>query len=272
MNYTITSKDNRLIKHIKTLHHKKYRDSEGQFFVEGIKMAREAVQQGADILHILVCPDMLRKVSGGEDLLDNLIRLKFSLNSVPENIFGYISDTETPQGVLAVISKAKKLTAGAEFNPNGVYILLDGVQDPGNVGTIIRTSDALGADGVILSKGCADVYSPKVLRSSMGSIFRVSIFEKANLREFAGEMQTSGVKIIASSLQASHYHFDISYNGGVGLVIGNESNGVSTELLEIADYIIKIPMKGGAESLNASVAAGVLMYEVMRDRMKRGLL
>ncbi len=264
--YTITSKDNRLIKHVKSLHQKKYRDSEGQFFVEGVKMIREAVQQGVDVFNVLVCPDILKRVNGGEDLLDNLTGLKIQLDSVPENVFWYISDTESPQGVLAVIGKNKDSAAGDGLDPNGVYMLIDGVQDPGNVGTIIRTSDAIGAAGVFLSKRCADAYSPKVLRSSMGSIFRVSIFEKANLNEIAGRMQKAGIKIAATSLQANQYHFDINYTGGIGVVIGNESNGVSTELLSMADYTVKIPMRGGAESLNASVAAGVLMYEVLRSR------
>lgn len=267
MEYTITSKENKLIKHIKDLHLRKCRDSQNQFFVEGIKMCREAISCGGDVAIIVVCPDMLLRVNGGKEFLADLKKSAKSIESVPENIFRLISDTETPQGVLAVVGKRSEVLKDYRFKPDALYILLDKLQDPGNVGTIIRTADAVGACAVLLSNGCADSYNPKVLRSSMGSIFRISVFEKVDLAEAIIVMQKQGISIVASSLKAEKYHFEIKYSEGIGLIIGSEAHGIDEELLKMADVSIKIPIPGGAESLNASVAAGVLMYEIIRSRI-----
>ena len=266
--YTITSKDNKLVKHIKALHHRKNRDEEEQFFVEGAKVTQEALDQKVDILSIVICEDILGRINGGKDILTNLNKCGIPISRVAADIFGDISDMEAPQGILMVIRKERNSIENFVFNTNGIYIMLDGIQDPGNVGTIVRTADAIGADGVILSKGCADFYSPKTLRASMGSVFRVKLLEKVSLVETTQVMKEKGFMIAAASLQAEQCHFDVAYNGGVALVIGSESNGVSGEMLELADKVVKIPMKGGTESLNASVAAGVLMYEVFRYKYK----
>ena len=269
MEYTITSRDNKLIKHIKTLHQKKYREDEGQFFVEGIKMVEEAIRQKADIVNIVTSIDILTKISGGVELSERLKEIKVHTDWVPESIFRFISDTETPQGVLAVIKKKCANEDEIIFVKNGTYILMDGVQDPGNVGTIIRTSDAAGIDGVILSKGCADIYNPKTLRSTMGSIFRIPIVEKADICAIAKAMKKQGIRVLISSLKAKCFHYDVDYEGGIALVIGSESNGVGPEMAEMADLTVKIPMSGGAESLNASVAAGILIYEITRHKVSR---
>jgi len=266
MDYTISSKDNKLIKHIRSLHQRKYRDRDEQFFVEGIKLTIEALKQEENITNIIVCPDIIQSVNGGKEFIEDLNKYEVTVNTVTENIFKDISDTETPQGVLTIIKKKKVLVENIIFDEKKIYILLDGVQDPGNLGTIIRTADAIAADGIFLSKGCADAYSPKTLRSSMGSIFRVPVIEKTELSHIIYKMKDKGIKIIATSLQANQYHYNLNYDTGIGLVVGSESNGICEEVLKSADYIVKIPMRGGAESLNASVAAGILMYEVIRDR------
>jgi TrmH family RNA methyltransferase len=267
MEYTITSRDNNLIKHIKSLHQKKHRDDEGQFFVEGIKMVEEAIRQKTDIVNIVASIDMLTKISGGIEFADKLKEDNISTILVPESIFSFISDTETPQGVLAVIKKKCVIENEGIYVKNGTYILLDGVQDPGNVGSIIRTADAAGINGVILSRGCADIYNPKTLRSTMGSIFRVPIIDKADLHLIAKAMKKQGIIVLTSSLKSENYHYDVDYEGGIALVIGSEANGVGPEMMEMADLLVKIPMRGGAESLNASVAAGILIYEVMREKL-----
>ena len=268
MEYTITSRDNKLIKHIKALHQKKYREDEGQFFVEGIKMVDEAISQKADVVNVVVSNDMLTQISGGIEFTDRLKKINVNTNWVPESIFRLISDTETPQGVLAVIRKMHTTEDEVIYVENGTYVLLDGIQDPGNVGSIIRTADAAGINGVILSRGCVDIYNPKTLRSTMGSIFRVPIIAKADLCIIAKAMKKQGIRVLASSLESECFHYDIDYEGGIALVIGSEANGVGLEMMEMADLTIKIPMRGGAESLNASVAAGILIYEVMRKNVQ----
>ncbi len=267
MEYTITSKENKLIKHIKSLQQKKYRDSCGQFFIEGIKMVDEALKQDCT-QNIVICPDLLEKTAGGGEFLEIIKEFKVELSAVPANIFKEISDTDTPQGILAVIGKQDVYPEGAEWltAENGLYVLLDGVQDPGNVGTIIRTADAAGADGVVLSKGCADIYSPKTLRSTMGSIFRVRLYEKADLCKTAEDIQNAGGRIIGTAPDVGLVYSEADYSGITGIIIGSESNGIRPELLELADCTVRIPMKGGAESLNASVAAGILIYEAVKCR------
>lgn len=266
MDYTITSRDNKLVKYIKSLHQRKFRDSDQKFFVEGIKITREALESGAHVPDVVICPEILERVSGGSDFLAYLGKGDLNVNSIPENIFKEISDTEAPQGVLALINKGLNDADKIDFNPGGIYLLLDGIQDPGNLGTILRTADAAGVNSILLSKGCADAYNPKTLRSTMGSIFRVNFYEKVDLCETALKMKQRGIRIIASSLEAGSNYADINYNNGIGLVIGSESNGVSPEMIEQADATVRIPMKSGIESLNASVAAGILLYEVLRNR------
>lgn len=268
MEYTITSKNNKLIKHIKALHRKNYRDKTGQFFIEGIKVVKEAYERKVNLHNIIVCPEILKKVNGGEEFLTYIFNNNIPIFFVPINIFKEISGTDNPQGVLAVVSKSNQTFT--ELNHKGMYILLDGVQDPGNLGTIIRTADAVGVDGVVLSSGCVDAYNLKTLRATAGSIFRVRIFEKVNLPEFVKDMQQMGMKIIVASLQSNQYYFNIKYSKGLGIVIGNEANGVSKKMLELADHIVSIPMKEGVDSLNAAIAASVIMYEVVRQQMVHG--
>lgn len=268
MNDIITSKDNKLVKFTKSLYQKKSRDLEGCYIVEGIKMVQEALIQRDIIRFIVICPTILNQVNGGRDILDISSQSKHQVITVNENIFKFISDTQTPQGILAVIIKRSTKLKDFELKKNGRYILLDAVQDPGNVGTIIRTADAIGFDGIFLSKGCADVYNSKTLRSTMGSVYRVDLFQDIDLEILISCMKLHGIKIFASSLEADNVHFKADFCGGIGLIIGNEANGISKKVLEMADVKIKIPMRGGAESLNASVAAGILMYEIERNNYR----
>lgn len=264
MDYTITSKQNKLIKMIKSLHQKKFRDGESKYFVEGIKIISEAIKQNIYLEDVIVCPEILNKVTGGKEINRKLVESGVRISYVPENIFNEICSTDTPQGLLAVISKRYNDLSSTFYKQEGFYIILDGIQDPGNLGTIIRTADAACADGVILSEGCADVYGPKTLRATMGSIFRVKIFENKNLPEVLTEMKNVGLKVIVSSLEADKNYFEQDFDGGVALVIGNEAHGITPEVKSKADCLIKIPMKQEMDSLNASVAAGILIYERYR--------
>ena len=247
----ISSKDNSTIKEIKKLKEKKYRKN--MFIVEGIKMLEEAIAEKQNIYIIVI----------KEGVSLNIDLSNYNVLTVTENVFNILTDVENPQGVLAVISKRED----KEIDVNADYIIaLDGLQDPGNLGTIIRTLDSANLKQILVSKDTVDSYSPKVIRSTMGSIFRVNIIETDNLKESLKSLKQKGFETIVTSLDATESIYDIDYNKKI-VVIGNEANGVSKEIQEIADKKVKIPMLGKTESLNASVATGIMVYEYVRKKL-----
>lgn len=251
----ITSKENQLIKNIKKLKEKKYRETE--FIIEGEKMINEALQENVEVECIVVSEDFNFRTN----LKERILKENFKFYEVSKNIFKDLTDVKTPQGIIAVVKKNIE-NSKIDFKAN--YILaLDGVQDPGNIGTIIRTLDAANLKQIIVSKNTADCFSPKVIRSTMGSIFRVNVVEVDNLKETLDKAKKENFQVITTALDAKNSIYDIDYNKKV-VVIGNEANGVSKEIQDISDIKVKIPMPGKAESLNASVAAGIMIYEYVR--------
>ena len=247
----ITSRSNEYIKHIKSLSQKKYRDEYHEFIVEGIKLVKEALQEKLNIKKIIIC----------EELYSEKIDFE-NIEYVDEKVFKYISETETPQGVLAVVEQ--KENGDEEGN---IIFALDNVQDPGNLGTIIRTLDCAGIKSLILSGGCADLYNSKVVRSTMGAIFRLNITRHKEFTQKLLVLQEKGYKILVTSLQTDKSIYDLNFNEKYVIIIGNESKGVSDEVMQIADTKTKIPMIGRTESLNAGVAASIIAYEVVRQRL-----
>lgn len=258
----ITSKDNEIIKKIRKLKEKKYRDLNHEYMIEGIKIIKEAINEKARIKLIVVCDECIEDGCIDNKLLYEIA--KYNCIYVNKKIFSLLTDVQNPQGLLAVIEKQDK-----EENINykeDIIVALDGIQDPGNLGTILRTIDSVGLKQVIVSKQTADAYNPKVVRSTMGAIFRVNIIESDNLLETLKNIKKHKYKIMATSLETDNSIYDVDYNKKV-LVIGNEANGVSKEVLEYADEKIKIPMFGKTESLNASVATAVILYEYVRRKI-----
>jgi len=255
----ITSKDNEIIKHIKLLEKKKVRDEYNEYILEGIKVLKEAIDENVEIIKLVVSEE---KQADGEfaKLISKIEKEKIVY--VTQNLFKYISETITPQGILGI---AKKKNCELNKYDDTIFIL-DNIQDPGNLGTIIRSLDSCGLKQLILSENTVDCYNSKVVRSSMGAIFRIDIFENQNLKTRIEELKLLGYKIIVTSLDTDKTHFDIDYKKSA-IIIGNESKGVSKDVLELADKKIKIPMLGKTESLNASVAASVIMYEIVRQRL-----
>ncbi len=257
----ITSPHNPSIKRAKMLHHKKYRDIYRQYLVEGVKMVKEALEQGENIWALVVARGF--DWQGFKEQLDvDIDSLKVLI--VEDKLFSSISDTKTPQGIMAVVNKRECSLEQLLHKPAFFIVVLDQIRDPGNLGTIIRTVDAAGGDGVVLLKGCADPYSPKVVRSTMGSIFRVPIYEVEDHIDFFNRLVQADTHVLVSHLHGSNL---FEWPGGydkIAVVIGNESEGVRQEICRFASSLVKIPMLGGAESLNASVAAGILIYEVLR--------
>ena len=248
----ITSKSNELIKHIKALHQKKYREEYNEYFVEGIKLVKEAISEKMPIAKIIICQEIL------EEKIDTK---NYEVEYVSKIVMEFISDTKTPQGILAVIRREKETVLS-----ENIIFALDNIQDPGNLGTIIRTLDCAGIHHLLLSKGTVDVYNPKVIRSTMGAIYRVNVEEEVDLKERLESMQKDGYQVVVTDLSAKQYHDEIDYTQKLVIVIGNESIGVSEEVRELADIKIKIPMLGRTESLNAGVAASIVAYEVVRAR------
>ena len=257
----ITSKDNEIVKNIKKLKEKKYRDEENKFVIEGIKLVQEAIIEKAKISQIVVCEDCINNGQLDKNLMYEIA--KYNCIYVSQKVFSILTDVNTPQGILAVIEK--KSNNEILYNED-IILVLDGIQDPGNLGTILRTLDSIGLKQIILSEKCADSYNPKVVRSTMGAIFRVNIIEVKNILETLKEIKKNKYKIMATSLEGAESIYDADYNKKV-IVIGNEANGVSKEVLSLADEKIKIPMLGKTESLNASVATGIILYEYVRRKL-----
>lgn len=259
----ITSKDNELVKNIKKLKDKKHRDENNQFIVEGIKLVAEAIDENADVNCIVVCEDCVNDGTLDKKLLYEIA--KFKCIYVTEKIFNTLTDVSNPQGILAVIDREQK-NMNIDYTQDFI-VVLDGIQDPGNLGTILRTVDSAGLNQIILSKETADSFNPKVVRSTMGGIFRVNIIKSDNLIRTLKDLQHKGFEIVVTSLDTNNSIYDINYNKKV-VVIGNEANGVSKEVQELANKKVKIPMLGKTESLNAGVAAGIMIYEYVRGKVK----
>lgn len=258
---TITSKDNETIKHIKKLKEKKYREEYHEYIVEGIKMIEEAINEGAKIKSIIICEDCKTQGAIPNELMYEIAKLNCIY--VAEKIFNTITDVINPQGIMAVIEKPQAKENTIDFSAN-VSLLLDNIQDPGNMGTILRTADSLNMKQIIVSKGSADVYNLKVVRSTMGAIFRVKVIEVENLATVIKEMKKHKIKVYATDLQTDKSIYDVDYSKSA-IVIGNEANGVSSKVLEEASERIKIPMIGKTESLNAAVATSIILYEAFRS-------
>jgi len=233
----ITSKENEIIKSIKKLKEKKYRDQEHKFLVEGIKMVKEALEEKAEIDKVVVCEDCIDDGTIGQELLYEIA--KQDCVYVSEKVFQSITEVTNPQGILAVLKKEN----GEEqiSYDEDIIVVLDGIQDPGNLGTILRTIDSVGLTQVVLSEKTADPYNPKVVRSTMGAIYRVNMIRSQNIVETLKKIRKQKYDIIATSLKTDKTIYDIDYKKTV-LVIGNEANGVSKEVFELANKKVKIPM------------------------------
>lgn len=251
----ISAKDNKNLKLVRQLKKKNGRETNNKFIVEGRKMVLEALEYAADDIYcVVVSNEFCLKEP---QLLEKCDVVCGRIYRVSQSIFDELSDTDTPQGILAVMEQSSE-----EFKPDvnsDRILILDGVSEPGNMGTIIRTAEAIGFDGIYLMKGCTDVYAPKTVRSTMGSVFRVKM-KNGCLVENIAELKNMGFSVIATTPSGSVALEAYDAPLKCAVVIGNEAHGVSDEVMEIADEKIKITMDGMAESLNAAIAAGIVMH------------
>lgn len=256
----LQSKDNNIIKEAKKLKEKRFRALSSQFLIEGFRFVEEALKSSFKVSQIFVNENNLNKWQSFN--LDKILQNSTKIYIVKEAVFKQLSETENPQGVIAVVDKIKVPITMKD----GIYVLADRIQDPGNLGTIIRSAHASGAAGIIVTKGTVDVYNEKVLRSTMGSIFNVPVIEDENLN-FTKALKLSNFKLIVSSLENSTDFYNVNLNQNLILAVGNEGSGISKEIYSLSDIKVKIPMPGNAESLNAAVAASVMLFEAVRQKL-----
>lgn len=260
----ITSKDNFIVKRLKQLESRKYRDRLGLFVLEGPSVIEESIRENI-CLEFAVYSDSFLKTGCPERILDGLSERKVPLYSVDDRMFASVSGTENPQGVLAAARKPEWDYSVLE-KPGANFIVLDRVADPGNMGTIIRTSEAAGFEGIVVIKGSADPYSGKVSRAAAGALMRMPVFYADSGKELVDMMKRNGKKTVCTDPRSSVYYYDIDISRDTAIIIGNEASGVSGEIFENADITAGIPMEGRTESLNAAVASCILMYESLRQR------
>jgi TrmH family RNA methyltransferase len=262
----ITSTTNQLVKMASSLHQKKGRLEHGLYLAEGIHLVAEALRAKADIRHYFWTAK-LRAGEEGRLLLEQLLGVAEGIE-VSEPVMAKLSETETPQGIVALVAIPPEPTL--DLTAVKLGLIIDGLQDPGNVGTIIRTAWAVGLECLLLTTGTADPFQGKVVRATMGGIFQQRIYRNLSPDFIAAAAQKAGLQIIVGALDAGSSYFKVDLTTPTLLLVGNEGQGVASEWNNYASQKVFIPQPGNAESLNVSVSAGILIYEALRQRLVLG--
>ena len=257
----ISSTKNEQVKTVIELKKKaKARNEAKLFVVEGVRMVSELPKERTEKLYV------------SESFLKNPDNASFldaypGYETVTDSVFAAMSDTQTPQGVLALIRQYEYGIDDILKAEGAAHLMiLENLQDPGNLGTILRAGEGAGITGLIMSRDTVDIYNPKVIRSTMGSVFRVPFFYTDDLFATVEELKAKGIRLFAAHLGGKNNYEAEDYTGDIGFLIGNEGNGLTDELSNMADTWVKIPMAGQVESLNAAIAASILMFETARQR------
>lgn len=255
----IESSSNEFYKHLKKLQTKKERDKTLRYIAEGIRAVADAIKNKADIYAVVVSEGYRPDIN-----LDGL-----KVYELSQKLFDEVKQTVNSQGIIAVINYNIKTVADADFSKFSTILYLDSVTDPGNMGTIIRSADALGADAIILSRGCVDIFNPKVVRSTMASLLNVPVYTDSNPEQTFKNLREFGFDIAGTFPKASDLSCDYEYFDKTVLVMGNEANGISPLVEGMCTARITIPMLGNAESLNVATACTVMLYEIMTKKFKK---
>ncbi|MCR5447742.1 MAG: RNA methyltransferase [Schwartzia sp.] len=260
----IESMSNAKIKHAASLHLKKNREKTGEFVAEGIRLAQMAAQSAWSCVFALVTEEAASK-DRVKKILETLEGKGSPVYVVSDKLYRKAAATEESQGLLLIMRREKaeldSVSCGKSF-----LVVLDGVQDPGNAGTILRTADAVGADAVVALQGSVDLFSDKTVRSAMGSHFHLPVIDGVSREDFLDYAEENKIRCFVTALdEKAQPHFNADYKGACAVVFGNEGNGASKELLDSAEHVY-IPMRGQAESLNVASAAAVVLYEAFRQR------
>lgn len=255
----ITSTGNARVKNVIQIQTRaRARKDSRQFVAEGFRMVSEAP---ADRIVSIYASETFARCNSGY-----MSTIQVPYETVSDNVFAQMSDTRTPQGILAVIKMAEYEIGDIIAHDNGLYVIVENLQDPGNLGTIIRMSEAAGVDGIIMSPNTVDIYNPKTIRSTMGSLYRVPFVYADDFAGTLEQMKSKGVELYAAHLEGSVEYTEPDYTKASAFVIGNEGNGLTDAVTNICSNRIRIPMAGKVESLNAAIAASVLTFEAARQR------
>ena len=259
-------KNNPHVKYLRRLAGRRFRDQEGKFLVEGVRFVEEALNSTWPIEMLAYSP-RITEDGRGERLLTSASNRGVTLLEVEDQLFKELSGTETPQGILAVVQQRNNTleALAADIEP-ALLVLVDGVRDPGNLGGIIRSADAAGAGGVILLKGTADIYNPKTLRSTMGSLFHLPVIQGCAAEVVMAYLEERGIKAVAGEPRAAMAVYECDLSVPCALAVGGEAAGASQILLDRVSELVRIPMPGRAESLNVAISASILLYEAVRQR------
>ncbi len=261
----ISSTTNKQVKFVNSLVKKaKTRREEDLFVAEGLRMCQEIPK---DRIHSLYISESFQKNPECKKLTSGVRHVEV----VTDEVFKALSDTQTPQGILALVKQyhytLEEVAKTASETGTGAHVMiLERLQDPGNLGTIVRAGEGAGVTGILMDQDTADIYNPKVIRSTMGSVLRVPFVYTSDLKGALKILKSRGIRLYAAHLKGEHSYDQEDYRKDIGFLIGNEGNGLSDEIADMADTYIRIPMAGRVESLNAAVAASVLMFETARQR------
>lgn len=255
----IESTANKQVKNLIQLMKKsKVRRETGTFVVEGIRMFREVPAER--LVQTYVSESFLER-DENRKLLE-----KLHYEVMTDKVFQAVSDTQTPQGILCIVRQMEYTLEAMMKKEHPFLMVLENLQDPGNLGTIFRTAEGAGVDGIVMSRDTVDIYNPKTVRSTMGALYRMPFAYVEDVTQTIDTMKKKGIAVYAAHLKGQNNYYSEDYTGGCAFLIGNEGNGLTEKLAEQADTYIRIPMEGQVESLNAAVAAAILMYEVKRQR------
>ena len=262
---TVTSKDNQWVKEWRRLNDSaKYRRETGLFAIEGARLCGDALRSGVALQAVLYTGSALA-VYGS--VVEPLLAAADTAVEISPELSRHMSDTINPQGVFCIAKRLDNSLIIDKINIIGTYSALEDIQDPGNMGTIIRTAEALGLDGILLSDGCCDLYNPKVLRASMGGVFRMPLMRVGNMAQAVESLQEMGLTAFACVVDSAATPITEAGMGqGSIALIGNEGNGLRAETVAACKHSVTIPMTGRAESLNASMAAGIILWEMSRNK------
>jgi TrmH family RNA methyltransferase len=265
----ITSYSNPKVKYIRKLEHKKYRQESGEYFIEGLRTVGEAIQTGAPIQNLVIAPELL--VSDfGKSLLENPAAQNIERIEVDADVYRKIAHKDGPQGIGAIIRQEWQAMDALVPAPGDFWVALDAISDPGNLGTIMRTADAVGCRGLILLGHATDPHDPTAVKASMGAIFSLALVQSDWPRFSSWKNEQRGIMMVGTSDRAKADYQTVAYTYPLILLMGSERHGLSPEMIRACDHTVRIPMAGRSDSLNLAVATAVMLYEIYNQNRKKG--
>ena len=264
----ITSTANPQIKEIRKLRDRKARSESGEYYIEGLRIVGEALDRGEPIQRMIIAPELLIS-EYGQNLVGQFRQQGGEVVEVSRQVFENFSLKEGPQGIAAVLMQTWTELSSVAVHPGDCWVALDSIADPGNLGTIMRTSDSTGCRGVILLDQSTDPYDPSCIRASMGALFNLQLV-KASFEDFSSWKRATGVAVVGTSDKAEQNYHQYRYPSSLVVLMGSERQGLQPRHLEICDQVVSIPMRGISDSLNLAVATAVVLYEVLNQRQEAG--